>query len=325
MTRLWILGASDPEMAAIGTLLAQCGEEYAIATVDGQRVHPGCAYRMTRPLPDIWGDKKVVLVECGYDPALRIPSQRCARCGDYQWGDWAGYGDLGDDGQPVAGGMGYCGDLHEWSPTWTVVDHHRPGDPGYGRPSAEFMTASSIGQVLAILGREATQEQRLVAAADHCLAAAYRGECPGVDPDELMRWRIASRAAFQRRSEAEILADVERARESLRESVYTRRIEPYAGANGYCPHCGTADHPDCMYPAVEWRYADLRGQHIPELPEAAAREGIPFLSAVRDRDGREKVVLQAAPADLVSAFLSGSVVPGLVDIYGDPARGFAGG
>src|SRR5690606_4181877 len=28
------------------------------------------------------------------------------------------------------------------------------------------------------------------AAADHCLAAAYRGECPGIDPNALMRWRV---------------------------------------------------------------------------------------------------------------------------------------
>ena len=72
-------------------------------------------------------------------------------------------------------------------------------------------------------------------------------------------------------------------------------------------------------------YADLRDQHIPELPEAAAREGIPFLGAPRDRDGREKVVLMSAPPVLVQRFLDGDLVPGLVDLYGDPARGFAGG
>jgi hypothetical protein len=37
------------------------------------------------------------------------------------------------------------------------------------------------------------------------------------------------------------------------------------------------------------------------------------------------VVLMAAPPDLVRRFLSGEIVPGLVDYYGDPARGFAGG
>ena len=37
------------------------------------------------------------------------------------------------------------------------------------------------------------------AAADHCLGAAYQGLCPGVDPDELMQWRVESRAKFQDR------------------------------------------------------------------------------------------------------------------------------
>src|SRR5690606_24913959 len=58
----------------------------------------------------------------------------------------------------------------------------------------------------------------LAAAADHCLAAAYAGECPGVDPDALMVWRAETRAAFQGRSPDDILADVERARQALREA-----------------------------------------------------------------------------------------------------------
>jgi hypothetical protein len=61
------------------------------------------------------------------------------------------------------------------------------------------------------------------------------------------------------------------------------------------------------------------------LPEAAAREGIPFLADQTDRDGRQKVVLMAAKPDLIQRFMAGEIVSGLVDYYGDPARGFAGG
>lgn len=147
------------------------------------------------------------------------------------------------------------------------IDHHTPGDPGYGRPPAEFLPASSIGQVideLARLGRvprtwpvhdetvpgghpvgpapvwfvrrqaawcvrqdeaDAPHGARvrrvphdlvLCAAADHCLAAAYRGECPGVDPDALMRWRAESRAAFQGRPVEAVLTDIEDSRDALR-------------------------------------------------------------------------------------------------------------
>lgn len=179
--------------------------------------------------------------------------------------------------------------------TITLIDHHRPGDPGFGLPPSRFWEASSLGQICKLFGVEPTTELLTVAAADHCLAAAYRGECPGVDPDALMSWRAQSRAAFQGRSVESVLADVDAARARLRAVI---------GPEGF---------------------ADLRGESIPELPEAAAREGIAFLSTVRDRDGREKVVLQAASPELVSRFLAGEIVPGLTGFYGDPARGFAGG
>lgn len=206
------------------------------------------------------------------------------------------------------------------------IDHHRPGDVGYWRPPEEYLQASSIGQVLALLGVEPTQHHRIVAAADHCLAAAYRGQCPGVDADELMVWRAEVRAAHQGRSVASVLQDVEAARKILLDNARWRHIEGYPGADMFCPNCQTADHPDCMHPGQDHYYADLRDHgHIPELPEAACRQGIPFLQHVDDRDGRRKVVLQAADSSLVEAFLGGHIVLGLHDYYGDPARGFAGG
>src|SRR5690606_33311228 len=117
------------------------------------------------------------------------------------------------------------------------------------------------------------------AAADHCLAAAYRGECPGVDPDELMHWRVAVRAAHQGRPVAELLEDVEQACERLRAAPVVALGERLAAR-------------------------DLRGKHVPELPEAAVREGMVYLATVADRDGREKVVLGGhADAEMVRAFL----------------------
>ncbi|HEX7091788.1 MAG TPA: hypothetical protein VF192_16735, partial [Longimicrobiales bacterium] len=142
----------------------------------------------------------------------------------------------------------------------------------------------------------------LAAAADHCLAAAYRGECPGVDPDELMHWRVAVRAAHQGRPVAELLEDVEQACERLRAAPVVALGERLAAR-------------------------DLRGEHVPELPEAAVREGMAYLATVADRGGRRKIVLGGhAPAEMVRAFLeSWAPREGLVDLYGDPARGFAGG
>ncbi len=267
-------------------------------------------------------------------------------------------------------------------PAATAVDHHRPGDPGYGRPSEEFLSASSLGQTIKIiatthglpdgwgawvavlnawvLGGEKVGEFLygnwegwtlpvagkdydrnpiavryimdaapapvvLIAAADHCLAAAYRGECPGVSPAALMRWRAASRAAFQRRSVEAVLADVEKARHQLKNApgVTLLACLGICDTGGACEACDT-DRVMCAPRVITAQ--DMRGQSLHELPEAAAREGMAFLATVSEKDGREKVVLQAASSEQVRAFLEHwAPAQGLTDIYGDPSRGFAGG
>jgi len=365
--RIWILGAPDPEMEMIEQLLRACSEHVEHATVwrNGvrRRVTPAEAYA-----PDVeigeglrGGRETAYMVECA--PAVLVGSS-------FDGIDWAG----------VA----------------VAIDHHRPGDPGYGRPPAEFLPASSIGQVISELARldvlpddwryvgihpddptyqagelvplpggrtvrywHATgvwyeyripADHVLAAAADHCLAAAYRGECPGVDPDALMRWRVESRAAFQGRSVEEVLADVERAREALRAAptvrladgidvrdmreaytVQTVLVVPFVeGAT--VDSAGVGDATFVVFgPRAEGAW-DEGGHHtfvergVAELPEAGAREGLAYIATVTERGGRQKVVLGAADAEMVRAFLeSWAPAQGLVDIYGDPARGFAGG
>jgi len=75
------------------------------------------------------------------------------------------------------------------------------------------------------------------------------------------------------------------------------------------------------------RAADMRGHNVPELPEASAREGMCFIAdGLRDRDGRIKVVCQSGSPEQIHAFMTvWAPADGLTDIYGDPARGFAGG
>lgn len=337
MNRLWVLGAADPEMAAIEEMLADYGEQIAYAVgPDGQRVHPGNAYHAQWPGREADG-ATVYAVECGFvadeSSAANIKSI-------------------------------------------VTIDHHRPGDPGYGRPPAEFLTASSIGQVIAALGqvsdypshwarvavtrhphwcgaisrhgdhwvvrttsvdrdpdadddRSATaviipDDVVLDAAADHCLGAAYRGMCPGVEPDDLMEWRVASRAAYQGRSAADILADIDRARIALRAADHVA-LSPGFDRHDICLACRymSLTHNYCECP----RAADMRGQHVPELPEAAARDGICFIADVLPgRDGRTKIVCQVGTPDEITAFMrQWAPHNGLIDIYGDPARGFAGG
>ena len=290
---VWLLGASDPEMERIEALLMQTKCHFVYATANGRRVHPGNAYRADHPV--IPEGSTVYAVECGWE--------------------------------------GETADVFH-------IDHHRPGDLGFGRPPAEFLPASSIGQVHATLARLANPEYEdagefilsgqvwsvrmretdkivgkfrllsllplyedaLAAAADHCLGAAYRGECPGINPDVLMRWRAASRAKFQGRTMAEVLADVEAAGHMLAHAS-TLRLAPNVFA------------------------MDMRSSvPIRELPEAATRLGIPYVSGpLVGPDGRKKFTVSGFPIT-VRAFLDvWAPAEGLVDLYGDPERGFAGG
>lgn len=350
--RVWILGAADPEMELIEQLLRECGETSVYATDErGERVRGGTAYKARAEIPA--GVRRVYLVECD------VP-------------------EIPDGVERV------------------VIDHHRPGDQGYGKGPRDFLEASSIGQAVRRLGQVAEypdewervavarhphwcgaierqgdrfvvrtvardgdpgaddddaatacvipRELVLAAAADHCLGAAYRGECPGVDPDELMRWRAESRARFQKRDVNYLLADIERARQALREAPDLalevtpgdhcgdgRRCDCREGGYGYggFTSVGTGDcYCDCDGCQRGDYYItarDMRGRHVLELPEAAAREGICFVAdGLPDRDGRVKIVCQNGTPRQILAFEAWAQSQRLVDFYGDPARGIAG-
>lgn len=336
---IWVTGAPDPEMEKVKNILCDAGETVVQATTEGTPVHPGNAYRATgaanRNGPvDIHGEN-VILVECGFIPFC--DENGCSH-----------------EGHPQP----------PFVEVEAVIDHHRPGDPGYGRKPEDFLVSSSLGQViteLAEMGKlpsswptregfsrddsgdidylgykigwavcirdgckdrsttlhgvpggdpcpdEAStwalipQEYVLAAAADHCLGAAYRGECPGVDPDDLMRWRAESRAHFQKRPVEEVLADVERARVALLEAPVI----------------------DGSARGVSVR--DMRGERVAELPEAATRDGEAYIAGpLLTPDGRTKYTC-SGPLQVIQDFLDGLLVPNLVDTYGDPTRGFAGG
>lgn len=251
MTRLFVLGAPDPEMEEIERVLLECGELVCYATRSGKRVRVECAYDADG-LGGFEGsvaDKDIVFVEC------------CVR------------------------GLCYR----------DVVDHHRPGDPGYGALPENYLLGSSLGQVLEMLGKTPTALQRVIAAADHCPNYAYKGMCPGVDVQLLRRWRTASRAARRGVSEDEMELAIERARETLER----------------------AERIDIAGTAVAW--VPERGG---EIPEASARYGIPFMYVEQVRDGRRKLGIMGAAPAVIERWMREC---GLADVYGDPVRGFAGG
>lgn len=70
----------------------------------------------------------------------------------------------------------------------------------------------------------------------------------------------------------------------------------------------------------------VRAFEAPELSEAATRLGVSYIAGpLASPDGRRKITCSGS-AEQVRAFLEvWAPGHGLVDLYGDPARGFAGG
>lgn len=321
--RLFILGADDPEMQAIEKLLIDCGcsVAYAIGS-DGNRVHPGNAYKVN---------------DLSYTVGEAIECQ-------FVWVECAPNTDILRSDDSI------------------VIDHHRPGDPGYGKPPAEFLSASSIGQVVAVLiesgvlteysptlDDEGTPSESLpsgwcnrdieivltcrdclmIAAADHCLGAAYQGQCPGVNPDELMAWRVKSRASHQGRTEAEILADIRFSVSMLR--MAQRMDEDIRDMRSGWIHCSECHFASAQFPNDPFVECPACGSRsfdfhftFPELPEAACREGVAYVATITDKDGRVKDVLGGCTmTEMVAEWMAACKSQGR-ETYGDPVRGFAG-
>lgn len=65
---------------------------------------------------------------------------------------------------------------------------------------------------------------------------------------------------------------------------------------------------------------------IPELPEAACRLGLNYVSGpLVGPDLRKKFTCSGTPEAVTFFMKEWAPSNGLIDIYGDPARGFAGG
>lgn len=323
MSNIWILGAPDPEMEAIQQLLRQCEQRIAYASVNGVRVHAGNAYDRRVEAVDADGqlvpitdEDHLVLVECdlsGWTPRAVI---------DHHHPDDPGYGRPPQEFLR-ASSIGQVACLLEdsleehWGPpsgfelhdNFGQLEAYRVGRPDFDLPDIYATYAYQLGEWwlnISSSPRPATADQLWLpvpreivytAAADHCLHAAYRGECPGVDPDKLMQWRVATRAEFQQRDPAEILDDIAAAMAKLENSPQVESMSEVVDTRSF--------------------------GHIQELPEAAARLGVGFVAEVTDRDGRRKVVVQGASERTLWTFLRTNPL-GLVDLYGDP-RGFAGG
>jgi hypothetical protein len=331
---IWILGAADPEMAAIETLLHEGGQTVGYALdARGARVTPSGAYRAAAYSIEGEGINTTITAEC-------CVTVECA------------LSPLVESGQ---------------SPRLTV-DHHRPGDVGFGRPPEEFLAASSLGQVidalcqLSVLPDSWTLEPRsghycdsfaihdwgqaeqryvvvratgdafvraiphdlvIAAACDHCLGAAWQDQCPGVSRDDVRAYRARMATTrpinpidpetYQLRFASTLHVLEDGATSGVR-YVQLRHVHLSPGHEG---------------PGWQTSVLDTRAcGHLDMLPDVASYLGVAYLTALTPRPGeRAKVVLGGATTpQMVRDFLKlWAPAQGLVDCYGDPERGFAGG
>ncbi|ANQ84961.1 hypothetical protein dqs_1923 [Azoarcus olearius] len=257
---IFVLGAQDPEMREIERMLRRAGRPYIHAARNGQRCVPRTAYE---------ANGVVRMSRSGQPmPAVLLPRAPAV------------FVECSLPGHPAA----------------LRVDHHNPGDPGYDKRAEAYLQGSSLGQVLQLLEMEPDTTQRLLAAADHCLTAAYRGECPGVDPGEL----LFQRAAWQAKMSGRSLGDV---------------VDGILGAARQVERNFDSEFGEALF---------LDPTEIPpDLAEGAAYAGRPvrYRQLLPTHDLKE--MLKGAEPEHIERFMAEHQQAGR-EVYGNPYRGYAG-
>ena len=259
---IFVLGAQDPEMREIAHVLRKANLSYLHAAKERMRVTSRTAYAADGAMRLARGLRRREALLPPHEPVALV---ECT--------------------VPVLG----AGPILR-------IDHHHPGDPGYPMPPERYLEGASIGQTLRLLELEATPTQRLLAAADHCLTAAYQGECPGVDPKELLFLRASWRARVTGRGLSDVLDGI----------VHAAKL--------------VMRHYDCEY--AESVFLDPT-ENPPDLAEGAAYAG----RAVRYREwfptGELKEMLKGASPEHIERFMARHRDEGR-EVYGNPHRGYAG-
>lgn len=332
MKYLAILGAPDHEMEAIEKLLHACGVHVTYATHGGRRVHSSNAYKADCP-PELeggtgeqWG--AVLRVECAWPDSSTEPLAVTVDVADHHFPGDPGYGRPPSEfmaasslGQVIAwlARRSLIPDVWVHSPhAWRLKGVGQIGIEHPSHPDApnRYVVATAVTAPDAVAISVIPLDLVYTAAADHCLRAAYRDECLGVDPDELLRWRIASRARYQHRVDSE--RDAAKGDVTHYESLLRDRIEAAREILHAAPR---------LVLSSDVTVEDMRRDTpVDELAEAAACDDMwyvagPFVGP----DGRRRITCSGS-AEVVRAFLDvWAPQNNIVDTYGDPARGFAVG
>lgn len=230
------------------------------------------------------------------------------------------------DGKPVHPGNAYFADpfpheipsnrkvvfvecaIHGMKPD-LIIDHHRPGDPGYDKGPKLFWQASSLGQLSILLGHKPNPHDKILAAMDHCFNAAMHDECPGVSASQVMHTKIEAIAKRTGSAVEKVSAEIERFR-SLLSSMPTVKIGEQA-----------------IYDLEEDLGIGYSLQYLAAQVAAVAERRAVILHLKNEENGAERLHLSGdVNQETVSAFLTEwAPAHNLSRLYGVPERGYAGG
>lgn len=191
-----------------------------------------------------------------------------------------------------------------------IVDHHRQGDPGYSLSYHQFFEASSLGQVYRLLRLRATHTDLIIAAIDHCPRDAFAGKCPGVSGDEAREHRSAQLSVSVNLAQLEI-------RFMVKEFAKAIKLAPSIKIGGK--------------EVVDLRFLELGNGYDVRylcLQQSILENNVSnalFIHGSATSGHRKRAVVNGS-ANVVRAFIkTWAPLHGLVDIYGVPTRGYAGG
>ena len=286
----FVLGAADPEMETIKKALVSVYKSYDIkpnlaqAMLNDKPVTPATAYKSSR---SEYIDKDIACYitrkENGYF-GINDTDVAFIECLIPEVGKSSNY----------------------------VVDHHNPGDPGYGGKPETYWESSSIGQVynlllengadVAVLDEAFGKLRKYVAASDHCPSHAFKGLCPGIDTHLLLHMRAADNAKYLGISLESWFERLAVAREELAAlPLVETPYGTYAIAMDDINFLNHASLVDGV--AVEYRMTPN-----PKVAQA---------------DPRTKVGLLGAEPDLIRYWMD-IAKDFYEDVYGSPERGYCG-
>jgi len=202
-----------------------------------------------------------------------------------------------------------------------VVDHHRPGDPGYDKGPSEFWQATSLGQIYKLLLLPAPPKKDLVLAAmDHCFTAAIRdGMCPGIASEDVKALRITNIAKTTGTSEQDVLNKVQSF------DGFLNRVQRFEGF-----YVSANEVTIGSQKIKDMRHIDLGTGYSLDLLAAqtsiALCGGTALLRHRDAGDAREKNTIygRAEPMTIIAFKDNWAASQGLVEPYGVPERSYAG-